>query len=64
MRFLLGLVPALLTVLFAGLIALLALVMDKGRREYALKVADRFVKLAAVLVGASYPPPPEHPRQR
>lgn len=51
-RFLLGILPALLTVLFAGVIALLALVMDKQRRNYALQIADRFYNLAAVLVGA------------
>jgi hypothetical protein len=51
-RFVLGMLPALLIVVFAGVIALLALIMDKGRREYALQVADRFIKFAAVLVGA------------
>jgi hypothetical protein len=44
--------PALVTVLFAGVIALLALLMDKQRRDYALQVADRFYNFAAVLVGA------------
>jgi hypothetical protein len=51
-RFLLGAVPALVTVVFAGLIALLALLMDKQRRDYAIQVADCFRKFAAVLVGA------------
>lgn len=51
-RFLLGMLPALVTVIFAGVIALLALLMDKQRRDYALQVADRFYKFATVLVGA------------
>jgi hypothetical protein len=51
-RFLLGMLPALVTVLFAGVIALLALLMDQQRRGYALQVADRFYNFAAVLVGA------------
>jgi hypothetical protein len=51
-RFVLGMLPALLTVIFAGVIALLALPLDKGRRQYALQVADRSIKLAAILVGA------------
>jgi len=51
-RFLLGMLPALVTVLFAGVISLLALLMDKQRRDYALQVADRFYNFAAVLVGA------------
>ena len=48
-----GLIPATLTVLFAGLIALLALGLDHSRRDYALDLAERFVELAAVLVGHS-----------
>jgi hypothetical protein len=51
-RYVLGMLPALLTVLFAGVIAFLALLMNKERRDYALQVADRFIKFAAVLVGA------------
>jgi hypothetical protein len=51
-RFVLGMLPALLTVLFAGVIALLALLMDKQRRDYALQVANCFRKFAGVLVGA------------
>ncbi len=50
-RFLLGAVPALVTVIFAGVIALLALPMDKQRRDYAIQVVDCFRKFAAVLVG-------------
>jgi hypothetical protein len=40
-------------VLFAGVLALLGLACDPGRRVYALAYADRFVDLAAVLVGRS-----------
>lgn len=50
-----GIVPATLIVLFAGLIALIALALDSGRRQYALDLADRFVDLAAVLVGVTRP---------
>jgi hypothetical protein len=50
-----GIIPATLIVLFAGLVALIALALDSGRRQYALDFADRFVDLAAVLVGASRP---------
>jgi hypothetical protein len=46
-----GIVPATLTVLFAGLVALIALALDSGRRQYALDLADRFVDLASVLAG-------------
>jgi hypothetical protein len=50
-----GIIPATLIVLFAGLVALIALALDSGRRQYALDLADRFVDLAAVLVGATRP---------
>ncbi len=53
-----GLIPATLTVIFAGLIALIALALDSDRRQYALDLADRFVDLAAVLVGAARPRQP------
>jgi hypothetical protein len=46
-----GAVPALVLVIFAGVLALLGLACDHGRRAYALDYADRFVDLAAVLVG-------------
>jgi hypothetical protein len=46
-----GALPALILVIFAGLLALLGLVCEEGRRTYALAYADRFVDLAAVLVG-------------
>lgn len=57
-RVVFGAVPALVTVVFAGLITFLALFMDKQRHDYALRVADRFVLLAAVLVGTT----PTRPR--
>ncbi len=50
-----GIVPATLIVLFAGLIALIALALDSGRRQYALDLADRFADLASVLVGVTRP---------
>jgi lactam utilization protein B len=46
-----GAAPALVLVIFAGVLALLGLACDHGRRAYALAYADRFVDLAAVLVG-------------
>jgi hypothetical protein len=46
-----GALPALVLVIFAGVLALLGLACDHGRRAYALAYADRFVDLAAVLVG-------------
>jgi hypothetical protein len=46
-----GVAPAVLLVLFAGLLALLGLACEPGRRAYALAYVDRFTVLAAVLVG-------------
>lgn len=46
-----GILPALMLVIFAGLLALLGLICEEGRRAYALAYADRIVDLAAVLVG-------------
>ncbi len=43
-------IPAVLIVLFAGLVAALAMVMDLERREYALDFATVCTDLAAVLV--------------
>jgi hypothetical protein len=43
--------PALVLVLFAGVLALLGLACDQDRRAYALDYADRFIDLAAVLLG-------------
>lgn len=53
LRMIVGVVPATLTVIFAGVIALLALGLGAERRQYALDLADCFVDLAAVLVGSS-----------
>ena len=50
-----GVLPALLVVLFAGLLALLALACEAGRRRFALDYADRLVGLAKALVGFSPP---------
>jgi hypothetical protein len=50
-----GVLPALLVVLFAGLLALFALACDADRRRFALDYADRFVGLARILVGFSPP---------
>ncbi|WP_242606336.1 hypothetical protein [Protofrankia symbiont of Coriaria ruscifolia] len=53
-------------VLFAGLLALLALLgllVGADRRAYALDYVDRLIDLAAVLVGHPRPSPPR-PRQR
>ncbi|MGH4006916.1 MAG: hypothetical protein ACRDTH_01880 [Pseudonocardiaceae bacterium] len=46
-----GALPALMLVIFAGVLSLLGLACDQGRRDYALAYADRFIDLAAVLVG-------------
>jgi hypothetical protein len=54
-----GIVPATLIVLFAGLVALIALALDSDRRQYALDLADRFVDLASVLIGATHPRRPQ-----
>ena len=53
-----GIIPATLTILFAGLISLIALCLDNGRRQYALDLADRFVGLASALMGAPRPAVP------
>ena len=55
LRFAIGALPALLAVVFAGVIALLALLLDTGRRDYALQIADRFIKFAAVLISPGGP---------
>ena len=54
-RFFIAAVPATLVAVFAGIVALLALFLDKGRRDYALNYADRCVDFAAVLVGSPRP---------
>jgi hypothetical protein len=56
-----GALPALVLVIFAGALSLMGLACDQGGRDYALAYADRFIDLAAVLVGrprkASTPDP-------
>jgi hypothetical protein len=59
-----GAVPALLVVIFAGLLALLALACGPGRRAFALDYADRLTDLAAVVVGRSDRPPSRRPPSR
>lgn len=59
-----GIIPATLIVLFADLIALIALALDSGRRQYALDLADRFADLASVLIGTPRPRKPQVPRRR
>jgi hypothetical protein len=56
-----GAVPALLVVVFAGL---LALACGPGRRAFALDYADRLADLAAVVVGRSDRLPSRRPRSR
>jgi hypothetical protein len=51
-----GAAPALLVVIFAGLLALFALACGPGRRAYALDSVDRLTDLAAVIVGRSNRP--------
>lgn len=46
-----GALPAVVLVIFAGLLSLLGLACDQGGRAYALSYADRFIDLAALLVG-------------
>lgn len=46
-----GTVPAILTVIFAGLVMLIGLCLGESRRAYALEAADRLVDLASVVVG-------------
>jgi hypothetical protein len=47
-----GAIPALLVVLFGGILAILALGCGPARRDYALSYTDRCIDLAAVLTGA------------
>jgi len=49
-----GALPALILVIFAGLLGLLALPSSSDRRDYALAYADRFATLAAVLLGGRH----------
>lgn len=54
LRVAVAIVPAVLIVLFAGLVAALALVMNRDRREYALDFARVCTDLAAVLVNGNH----------
>jgi hypothetical protein len=47
-----GALPALIVILFASLIALIALFMGDRRQRYAVDIMERATELAAVLVGA------------
>jgi hypothetical protein len=53
-----GALPALILVIFAGLLGLLALTCGEGRRRYALEYAEKFVGLASVVVGGRPNPSP------
>jgi hypothetical protein len=46
-----GALPALVLVVFAGVLGLLGLACGDSRRRYALDYAERFVSLAGVVVG-------------
>lgn len=46
-----GALPALILVVFAGLLGLIALACKQDRRAYALEYAEKFTGLAAVVVG-------------
>jgi hypothetical protein len=48
-----GIAPALLAILVGGVIALLALPLDRGRRDYTERMMVRCTDFAAVMVGAS-----------
>lgn len=55
-----GALPALILVIFAGLLGLLGLLCDESKRDYALTYADHFTRLATVLVGAMQPTSAKH----
>jgi hypothetical protein len=57
-KLLLGVLPATLIVIVAGLLLLIALPFDKERRKYAIDGAKELTRMAAVLVGQ----PPRQPR--
>jgi hypothetical protein len=61
LRLIAGVLPALLVVVFAGVIALAALVMNDKRQAYALAFAQKSVDLATVLVGISIDRDPVSP---
>ncbi len=64
LRHVLGLLPAVLVVLFAGAIALIGLALRQPGRQYALSQAKVFVDMAGILVGSPRKPPdPDHPNR-
>jgi hypothetical protein len=60
-RCLVAAVPALVLVLFAGLIAFIGLFMGDGRREYVLKLTAKQTELARVLMGPPLAPGADPP---
>jgi hypothetical protein len=63
-RHVLGLLPALLVVVFAGVIALIGLALRQSGRQYALSQAKVFVDMAGILVGnPRKPPDPDQPNR-
>lgn len=54
-RCLVAAVPALVLVVFAGLIAFIGLFTGKDRREYVLDLTAKLTDLARVLMGAPLP---------
>jgi hypothetical protein len=57
-----GLVPAIILVVFAGTIMGLGLALGPSRRAYALATADHFTSLAYAIIGmprsGTWPEPP------
>jgi hypothetical protein len=60
-RCLVAAVPALVLVLFAGLIAFIGLFMGKDRREYLLDLTAKLTELARVLMGPAFSPGADPP---
>ena len=60
-RCLVAAVPALLLVVFAGLIAFIGLFTGKDRRDYVLDLTAKLTDLARVLMGAPLPANGEQP---
>jgi hypothetical protein len=60
-RCLVAAVPALVLVLFAGLIGFIGLFMGKDRHEYVLALTTKLTDLARVLMGAPLQPNTDPP---
>jgi hypothetical protein len=60
-RCLVAAVPALVLVVFAGLIAFIGLFMGKDRREYVLELTAKLTELARVLMGPAFTPGADPP---